>query len=187
MIVLLLAGVALWWAAHLYKRMAPAGRAALTDRLGEGSKGVFALALVLSVVLMVVGYRGAGFTPIYDPPSWGKHLNNLLMVVSVILFGLGSSKSRAKAALRHPMLLGFAVWAAAHLLIRGDLAALILFGGLLAWVPVQILVINRAVPDWTPPEGGSRAGDMRLAAISAVVYAVIVFIHGWLGPWPVGG
>ena len=48
-------GLILWVCAHFYKRLAPAGRAALQERLGEASKGVFAGAILLSVVLMVTG------------------------------------------------------------------------------------------------------------------------------------
>jgi hypothetical protein len=49
---ILILGVALWWAAHLLKRMAPGLRA----RIGRG--GV-AGAVAVSVVLMIVGYRMA--------------------------------------------------------------------------------------------------------------------------------
>ncbi len=53
--VLLILGVALWWAAHLFKRVAPGPRAAMGDK----AKGLFALLIVGSIVLMVLGYRSA--------------------------------------------------------------------------------------------------------------------------------
>ncbi len=183
----LILGVALWWAAHLFKRVVPGQRAALQDRLGDGSKGIVALVLLVSVVLMVSGYRGADFIPVYDPPGWALHLNNLMMLIAVILFGMGSSKGRMRAWLRHPMLTGFAVWALAHLLVNGDLASVILFGGLLIWVPVEMVVINRSADTWVRPEPGAPAGDIRLIIISVVVFAVIGALHGWLGPWPFPG
>ena len=181
---LLLIGLILWWAAHLFKRVAPAQRAALTHRFGDGSKGIVAAALLVSVVLMVIGYRSADFVPVYDPPSWGRHLNNLAMFFAIALFGLGSSKSRLRGTLRHPMLTGMAVWAVAHLLVNGDSASLVLFGSMAVWSLVTMIVINRAEP--APPAftGGSAAGDLRLAIISAALYAVIAGIHGWLGYWP---
>jgi len=53
---LLYIGIALWCAAHLFKRVLPATRSGLSDRLGEGpAKGVGAAVRMLSVVLMVVG------------------------------------------------------------------------------------------------------------------------------------
>ena len=56
-------GLVLWVGAHFFKRLAPASRAALRERLGEASKGVFAGVIVLSVVLMVIGYRSSDFVP----------------------------------------------------------------------------------------------------------------------------
>ncbi len=183
---LLILGVALWWAAHLAKRAAPGFRASLQDRMGNGSKGIIALAILASVVLMVLGFRG--YTGEF---YWGRTpattgINNLLMVVSVILFGLGDSKSRFRGTLRHPMLTGLIVWACAHLLVNGDTASFILFGGLGLWAMVEMIVINRTVPDYAPKEPGTVAGDIRLLVISAVVFSVIAGIHIWLGYNPFG-
>jgi len=186
MLVLIL-GVALWWAAHLFKRMVPGPRAAMAERMGDASKGVIAGALLVSVVLMVIGYRTSDFIPVYDPPVWLRHLNNLLVYVAVVLFGMGSSKGRMRSWFRHPMLMGMALWAFAHLLVNGDLSSLILFGGLLLWALVEIPVINAAEPVWTRPEPGPVKGDVRLLVIAAVLYIVIGLVHGWIGPTPFGG
>ena len=51
----LILGVALWWGAHFFKRVAPDVRASL----GDPGKGAVALALLVSIVLMVIGYRAA--------------------------------------------------------------------------------------------------------------------------------
>ena len=185
--IILLLGLALWIGAHLFKRLAPDARAAMSERMGEGSKGVIAVALVISIVLMVIGYRAAGFVSIYVPPSWGIHLNNLLMLVAVFLLGLGHSKSRIRGIMRHPMLTSVVVWAVAHLLVNGDLASLVLFGALAIWALAEMVVINRAEPDYVPAEPGTAAGDVRLAIITVVVFAVISGIHAWLGYWPFPG
>ncbi len=182
---LLILGIALWWAAHLFKRAAPAQRAAMTARIGDGgAKGALALVLLVSLVLMVIGYRAADIVPVYDTPAWTRHLNNLLMLIAVALFGLGSSKSRLRARMRHPMLLGMLTWAVAHLIVNGDLASLLLFGLLGLWAIVEIVTINRAEPIWTPWQGGSAMGDLRLAVISVVVFGVIAWVHTWLGYYP---
>jgi len=181
---LLLIGLLLWWAGHLFKRLVPAQRAALTERMGEKAKGIFAVVLLVSVVLMVIGYRSADTVFVYVPPSWGVHLNNLLMVFAIALFGLGSSKSRLRSRMRHPMLTGMLVWAVAHLLTNGDVASLFLFGSLGVWAVFTMLIINLGDPPPPRYEGGSVAGDVRLAVISAVLYAIIATIHTWLGYWP---
>ena len=135
---------------------------------------------------MVIGYRGAFGEFYWGPSAATTGINNLLMLLAVALFGLGSSKSRLRSKMRHPMLTGVVVWAVAHLLVNGDTASFILFGWLAIWALAEMVVINRAEPDYTPYEGGSKAGDIRLAVISLVVYGVISGIHIWLGYNPFG-
>lgn len=179
---LLILGVALWWGAHLFKRIAPEARAGMGDR----GKGVVALAVLASVILMIFGYRMSG-----GAFFWGKHpatvgINNLMMIVALYLTSPGPSKGAILYKMRHPMLTGFLMWAVAHLLVNGDVASFILFGGLGLWSIVQMIVINRSEPDWTPPEKGSIGKDAMFLAISAVLMVVIGYIHYWLGYWPFG-
>lgn len=181
---LLVLGVVLWSIPYLFKRIAPGARA----RLGDGpAKGLVALCTVLGIVAMVIGYRAADLVILWVLPDWVLHLMNLMMVLAVVLMGVGNSKSRLRGAMRHPMLSGVAVWSVAHLLVNGDLASLVLFGGLGFWALVAMALINAREPEYTPYEGGTRAGDIRLALISAVVFAVIAAVHTWLGYWPFPG
>ena len=89
------------------------------------------------------------------------------------------------AAIRHPQLTAVKTWAVAHLLVNGDLASVVLFGGLLAWAVVEVILINRAVPRGPLPEPvpvGKEIG----AVIGAIVVLVgIMLVHNWLGvqPW----
>lgn len=177
---LIVLGLILWWSAHLFKRVFPGVRA----RFGDPFKGLVALLIVASIVAFVFGYRGADTIAVWTPPTWGQHANNLLMLISVILFGLGSSKSRFAGSMRHPMLTGMAVWCVAHLLVRGDLAAIVMFGGLGIWALVEMLVINASAPTWERKQGGTAAGDIRLLAIGVILYVVIIVAHSFLGPNP---
>ena len=180
---LLILGVALWWAAHLFKRIAPERRAAMGDR----GKGVVAGLLAVSVLLMVLGYRGAG-----GPVWWGRSaplvgINNLLVLAAFYLFAADGMKTRATAWVRHPQLTGFSLWAVAHLLVNGDLPSLVLFGGLLVWALVEIAVLNRAAA-WVPPAGPFPARKEAMAAMGAVVVMLVVgLVHGWLGYPAFGG
>jgi uncharacterized membrane protein len=181
---LLVLGLVLWTAAHFFKRLAPGGRAALARSLGEGpSKGVVAAVIAVGLVLIVVGYRAAPFTAVYEPPSWGIHLNNLMMLVAVGLLGAGHSKSRARSWLRNPMLTAVVVWAIAHLLVNGDAASLVLFGWMGLWAVADIMTID-AQDTPKPAPAATLAGDVRLVVITLVLYAVIAGIHAWLGHWP---
>ena len=183
---LLVLGLVVWTAAHLFKRVAPGARAALAQSVGEGpSKGVMAAVILAGLVLIIVGYRRAGFAPVYDPPSWGVHLNNLLMLIAVGLVGASHSKSRVRGWLRNPMLSGVVVWAVAHLLVNGDVASLVLFGWMGLWALADIVLIDTAEPA-KPAPVASVAGDVRFVVITLVVFAAIVAIHTWLGypPFP---
>lgn len=177
---LLIAGVLLWAAAHLFKRLMHAQRAAM----GDAGKGVIAVALILSVVLMVIGYRAAPFVYVWAPPTWTVHINNLLVLIAIWLMSPAPKKGVLFNKMRHPMLAGFRAWAFAHLLVNGDLASIILFGGLFVWALVEVIVINRAEPEWTPGEPGSIAKDAMFFVASVILLAVIGYIHGWLGVWP---
>lgn len=180
-------GLVLWTLAHFFKRIAPGPRAALQDRMGDASKGVVALVIIASLALIIIGYRSAEFHPVYEPPAFLRHINNLLMLFAVALFGLGSSKSRFRGTLRHPMLTGAVVWAVAHLLANGDLASVILFGWMLLWAIAEMRLINSSEPDYTPLEAGTAAGDVKLGVITLVIFAAIAWVHSWLGYYPFGG
>jgi uncharacterized membrane protein len=182
---ILILGLLVWSAAHLFKRAAPDARARLAVAIGDGpSRGVMALAILAGLILIIIGYRRVPFEPVYDPPSWGIHLNNLLMFVAVVLMGAGQSKGRARSWLRHPMLTGVLVWAVAHLLVNGDEASLVLFGWMAVWAVASMALINAREPAWTRPAPGPWRGDLRLLLIAAVLYAVIAVVHTLLGYWP---
>jgi len=61
-----------------------------------------ALSLLGAVALMIFGWRSAVPEFVYDPPTWGRHFNMLLMFVSIFLFGAAQGKSRIKQWIRHP-------------------------------------------------------------------------------------
>lgn len=182
MLVLIL-GLALWTAAHLYKRLAPDSRA----RLGEKGKGLVAAALLVSVVLMVLGYRAADFVPVWTPPAFLIHLNNLLVLLAFYLYAASGMKTRITRVIRHPQLTAVKAWAVGHLLVNGDLASILLFGGLLAWAVVEVIVINRAEPGWTPPPPAPARKEVMAVVGAVVVTGIVGAIHAWLGVWPFGG
>ncbi|SDZ42453.1 Uncharacterized membrane protein [Jannaschia faecimaris] len=179
---LLILGLLLWAGAHFFKRLAPDTR----GRMGDKGKGLIAVVLIVSVVLMVIGYRGADYIPIWEPPVFLRHLNNLLMVLAFYVFGVGATKGLLSARIRHPQLTGFKIWAVAHLLVNGDLAAIVLFGGLLAWAVAEVIVINRSQP-WDRPKTVSIKGDFTALVIGLVLMSIAAAIHIWLGVNPFGG
>lgn len=179
----LILGLFFWYAAHLFNRVMPGLRATMGDK----GKGVVALAILLAVVLMVIGYRGADFTPVYTPMAGMGHLNNLLMLFAVYAMGVGSVKGQLSAKIRHPMLGGVVIWSGAHLLVNGDAASLLLFGGIGLWAVLEMLVINRAQGSWQKPTPGPWSKDAKLIGMTVILYAIISGLHALLGHNPFQG
>jgi len=177
---ILIFGLILWTVSHLFKRVAPGLRGSLGDTPGKMVVTILSLA---AVVLMVVGYRRADFAPVYTPLPGMGHLNNLLMLIALFLFGVSHGKGRVKAMVRHPMLLSVVVWAIAHLLVNGDMASIVLFGWLGVWAIVSMLFIN-AQEAWVRPAPGGLRSDVIAAVIALVLYGIIAGIHIWLGHNP---
>jgi uncharacterized membrane protein len=173
----LVSGVLLWTVAHLFKRMFPEQRAAL----GRMGRPLVALAVLVSIGLMVVGYRASEPAYLYALPLWAWYLNNALMFVAIFLMDAGRVNGVVRTKLRHPMLSGVVVWSAAHLLVNGDLPSVILFGGLASWALLEMVVIGRAEGPWQAPARGSLSSDGKVVLLAAGIYAAIAGIHYWLG------
>jgi uncharacterized membrane protein len=181
---LLIAGVALWWAAHLLKRLVPGIRQAL----GSAGYPVMAVTIIASVVLMVVGYRAAEGTVYWGRSPMMVGINNLLMVLTFYFYAASAAKG-AKIWLgtkvRHPQLTGFSIWAVAHLLVNGDTPSFVLFGGLLVWAVVQILVINAQDGPWQTPARAPAKKEVVAIVVTIVFVTVVMGVHFALGvaPW----
>jgi len=185
---LLFLGLVLWWVSHLFPLMARGRRDALVAGIGEGPyKGLYSLVSIAAITLSVIGYQSAEFANLWYPPAWGVHLNNLLMLIAVGLFAASHSKGNAKRYVRHPMLVSVIVWAAAHLLVNGDQASMLLFAGYGLWAIVAIFATNARDGAWVRPEPAPRRKDRLLVVITLVAFAVFTGIHAWLGIWPFPG
>lgn len=176
MLVLIL-GVLIWALAHLFKRIAPAARA----NMGDKAKGPVALLSLAGIVLMVIGYR------MWDGSVyWGRSpamvgINNLLMLFAVYLFAASGMKTWITSKIRHPQLTGVKTWAIAHLLVNGDMPSFVLFGGLLTWAVIEVILINRQAKP-AKNTGPFPVGKEIGAAVGAVVvFAAIAGVHYWLG------
>lgn len=181
-------GIALWSAGHFLPSVTPALREDLIDRVGpKAYRTTFSIDMAIALILIVWGYRSADWIYAYDPPSWGVHANNTLMLIAVYLFAVGGAKGWLATKLRHPMLLGVCLWAIAHLLANGDQASILLFGGMLLWAVGMMFMINRRVGARVLPQWAGPLAEARLILIVLAVFGVIVFTHGWVlgvSPFP---
>ncbi len=176
--VWLCVGVLLWMAVHFIPSVARRLRTALVERVGENPyKGIFALTLVLSIALMIVGWRSTAPALIYVPPTWGAPLTSMLMLIAVLLFGAAQQPTRIKRFIRHPQLTGMVVWSLSHLLSNGDSRSVVLFGGLGLWALIEMPLISQREGVWVRPYGPALSVEVRGILISAVIFFVLVFLH----------
>ena len=180
----LVAGVFLFIGVHLLPSFSQV-RSGLRDRLGVGPyMGLFSVAALTGLILVIVGMGRAPFVGVWTPPSWGRQVAIYTMPVALTLFIGAYMPSNLKRFIRHPMLLGVALWATVHLLANGDLASLILFGSFGAFAIFDIWSANRRGAERST-KVAPRWQDVLLAAIGVVVYVGILHGHGWLFGMPV--
>lgn len=187
--LLLILGVVLFAVAHLGTTAFSGVRASLSDRIGAGPvKGIAALLLVLSVYLIIQGWRAADYAVLWTLPGWAAHVVVLLMLPALILFFGSYPGSKMRALVRHPQLTGFKLWATLHLLVNGDTRSLVLFGGLLAWGVVELILLNRRDGKGAlPPVSPSLVKAWGAVPIGILAWVVIIAFHARLfGVSPLG-
>ena len=177
----LVLGVLLWSSMHFIPAVAVDFKKNLITKLGEKPyKGIFALFMVLSLYLIISGWRGTLPESIYIPPTWGRHATSLLVLIGFILFSASHGKTNLKRFVRHPQLTGLACWGIGHLIANGETRSIVLFGGLAVWAIIEIFLLNRRDGSWVKPDPVPVKQDIKIAVIGFVVYAVIAASHQWL-------
>lgn len=138
-----------WFLVH---RLGPQTmRPVLVARLSEnGFRGIFTLFSLAAMTGMVLAYRAAPYVALWDSHPWGAPLATVLVGLGFILVAFGVTNTNPTAGeastlvqdhqlpvrgmtriTRHPVMMGMILWASAHILANGHLAAVLLFGSLL--------------------------------------------------------
>lgn len=179
---LLILGLVLWWVLHLAPVFSTGLQQRLSGAIGTGpSKGVTALSILGSVALMTIGYQSADTDVLWVAPGFLWHLNNLLMIIAILFFIAGSFPSHIRRAIRHPQLIGTKVWALAHLLVNGDVASVVLFGGILAWAVIAMIGSNRRDGPRGPKPEATMVGLGLHVGVTAVLTVVVIMLHIHVG------
>lgn len=193
-------------------------RPALVRKVGEnGYLALYSIMAFATLAWMISAYPLAGYVPL-----WPK-LRNVPMFVMPFAFILvvlavasrnptavkqeGALKANEPARgiiriTRHPMMWGLMLWSGAHVLARGDLAALVFFGGFFVLAATGTALIDRRkaqalggdwerfaavtsnVPGLAIAQGRNRLvwseiGGWR-PAIGLALYASLLYLHPWL-------
>lgn len=125
-------------------------RTALMGGLGRtGFHIAYGLFAAATFIWMNVAFTRAPFEDLWGDPRWARWLAVAVMPLASVLFAAGAMTANPAAlgfeklmaadrqprgiqkVTRHPILWAIALWAALHLVANGDLASVILFGGIL--------------------------------------------------------
>ena len=184
--IALILGLLMFLGVHSVRVVGDGWRAAQIARLGETLwKGLYSLAAAVGLVLIIWGYHLAQAQPIvlWTPPSWMRHLGALLTVPAFVLLAAAYvPRNRIKAAVGHPMVAGVKLWALAHLLVNGTLAAMLLFGAFLVWAVADFTSARRRDrAAGTRYPAGTASRDAVVVVVGLVAWALFAFLlHGWL-------
>ena len=162
-------------------------RARVIASSGEGAyKAGFALASFVGLALIVWGfayYRAAGMIDVWEaacPPKLLaalKHVAVALMLPAAILVAASYIRGRIYTVLKHPMLAGVKLWAAAHLLANGDLGSIVLFGSFLGWAVFDRVSLKHRADAGAPPiPVGGPGNDLIAVAVGIVAYLALAFV-----------
>jgi len=155
-------------------------RADIIAATGEGGYKIgYSLVSFAGLGLIIWGfakYRATGWIDVWTPPVAFRHITVALMLPAVIMVVASYIRGRIYTTLKHPMLTGIKLWAAAHLLANGDLGSIILFGSFLAWAVFDRISLKSRTDAGGPPiPVGGPGNDLIAIAVGLVAYLALAF------------
>ncbi len=180
----LLLGLVLFFGIHSVSILNEPWRDRMSERLGEWPwKGVYTLVASLGLAAMIFGYGLARQEPVllYTPPAALRGPALLLLLPVFPLFVATYFPGRIKSAVRHPTLVATLLWSGAHLLVRGRLADVLLFGGFGLWAAADLASMRSRRPRALPGAPASPANDVIVLVVGIGLYvAFLLWLHRWI-------
>jgi len=174
----LIAGLAIFLGIHSISIVNEPWRDKVAERFGVWTwKGVYSLAALVGLILIVRGYGDAraDVIELYLTPAWLRHVSLILMLPVFPLLVAAYAPGRIKAIIKHPMLLATKLWAAAHLLANGTLADVVLFGSFLLWVFADLLSVSKRKPRQIPGAPPAKYNDAIALVVGLGFFIAFVF------------
>jgi uncharacterized membrane protein len=186
-LVVLIVGLVLFLGLHTLTALR-AQRQAVVNRVGLGPyKIIYALVSLIGLVVIGYGfglYRASGWIDFWYPPAWTRHIAVALMWPASICVVAAYVRGDIKRWLKHPMLVGVKLWAAAHLIANGDLGSIVLFGSVLAWAVFDRITLKHRRDAGAPPFPiGGRRNDVIAIVVGSLLYLALGL---WFHPYVVG-
>ncbi|MEO8122898.1 MAG: NnrU family protein [Burkholderiales bacterium] len=174
----LLLGLILFLGIHSVSIVAPGWRDARSAAMGQNAwKGLYSIVSIAGFALLIYGYGLARQQPVvlYTPPAAMRHIAMLLMLPVFPLLLAAYLPGWLKRAAKHPMLLAVKFWALAHLLVNGNLADVLLFGGFLLWAAADRVSMKHRVQRPLPGLPASPMNDVIAVVAGLAIYALFLF------------
>ncbi|HEX6979801.1 MAG TPA: NnrU family protein [Alphaproteobacteria bacterium] len=173
----LVAAAAVFVGTH-FALASPGTRRALVARLGEGPfTGLYSTVAALTLLWLGLAYGNAPYRQLWPQEAWMRLVPAVVMPVATFFLICGVTQQNPTAVnrsfdraardpapgvlkiTRHPVMWAIGLWALAHIVPNGDLAALILFGSLafLALFGTAQIDAKRRARD---PEGFARFAEV---------------------------
>jgi len=175
---LLMVGIALWLATHLFPAAAPGARDNLIKKLGDNPyKGIFSLLILAALLMIVFGWKSAIPSALYAPPMGPGIVPSVLVLLGLVIFFASQTGGHIKRLIRHPQMTGVLFWCTAHLLANGDTRSVTLFGGFAVWAVLEIILINRRDGPRTNRPAAAISQDLVTIVTGGVVFALVGHFH----------
>jgi uncharacterized membrane protein len=172
--ILLAFGVASFAVFHLALAV-PEAKAALRRGFGKFHRAGFGLLSLIPLVLIVLGWRMTPFEPVYEPPSWGRIATFALVLGAFLCLGIFLMRGSLYQRMRFPLACGVAFWSIGHLFSNGDVASLILFGGMLVYALAHL---SLGIANGIRPQPVIRQGhDMISIIVGVALYGIFAQLH----------
>jgi len=173
-------------------------RPLLVNAIGEWPyRGAYSLVALVTLVWMGWAFANAPREPLW---TGIREVPYLVMPLAFVLIACGygrnptmvgadkllKSEDPARGIIRitrHPIMWGIMLWAASHILARGDLRSLIFFGGLLAVAGIGTLLMDsrkKSNPDW--PRFAAVSSNVPFVAVAQGRNRIRWREIGWLRP-----
>ena len=181
--MLLILGLLLFFATHSIALFGQ--REAVIAKLGSMGtyKIVVSILSLLAIILIAKGYESREIVQIWYPPVFLKHITFLLMLFAFVLLPATYLPSHIKTWVKHPMLTAVKAWSLGHLLVRGDLLAMIMFATFLAWAVVQRIVLKKRGDAGVSAAPKGWRNDAIVVVSGLALYIIFVL---WLHPLLIG-
>ena len=180
---MLITGLSIWVAVHLFPSVLPDARQSLLRRTGNAAyQALFALCILGGLLLIIYGWRNSIPQPVYTPVAALREPAMLLVVAGFILMAAANfPATRFKRVIRHPQLGGVLLWAIAHLMLNGDSRSLLVFGVIGLWSLVSMFTISHRDGAWTRPDAPAGwTTEVIIIVVGTAVAALAAYFHEYL-------